>query len=354
MSWTARLERELFEYMKNFSFDSPSDRNTLYQFYKDFILARRWESIYGFEDISEKRWKKVCYLDAFNELAIIPLLPSLSRKVAATKSFGYDKIGWNFLARLFEEWLVQPFYIRSGKEFEYPGPVVIADSIMKDGTVPGMEWVLKYKLAKDAFNEIITTDSFSTTNFLDRLADLFFSDNTLVHAAKNRFWMGACSEQGNYQQEIALKHAHYVQTKKVVDNSLGTLAGLWWNGAESATGLDAALHGFAFHALLGGEITAVNDKTIDIAIDTLAVYYKDSFDFTGEQDLGSWRFFGSNKIISLTNGSFGRYRTLKMVGRDFYIFSKNKIVLPQERGWNVLHYRLTNGKKPTAKFTGYD
>jgi len=359
-AWSASLEQELSAYIADFKFDSTMDTKALFRFYQKLILSKGWESIYPDNFVYRKL--KFSYLDDYNELAIIPLLPSLAKKVANKKSSPSDKIGWNFLASLFEEWF-NPSYIRKGKDFEKNGPFIIADlpimnillpgmaHLLKSNRVPmtndhlpGMDWVLNFSHAKKAYQGIIQQSSFESEGFLKRLAEVFFADTTIVHAAKKRFWMEVCNEEGNYKNDMRLKHDRYLQTKTAVDNSWGNMLSLSWNGAESASGLDAALHGFAFHAVLGGEIIEVNGEGEKIGIDTLAVYYKDSFDFTGDQRLGDWNFPNTSKIVSLTNETFRKYRKIMNVGRDFYIFSKNKIVSPAERGWDVLYYILKKGK----------
>ena len=358
-AWSASLENELNEYLKDFKFGSAEDKKALFRFYQTLILSKGWKSIYPDNILYQAL--KVSYLRDFDELAIIPLLPSLCKEIANQKSSPNDKIGWHFLSSLFEEWFNPP-YIRKGKDFEKNGPFIIADlpimnillpgmaHLLKSNGVPmtndhlpGMDWVLQFSHAKNAYKALIKLESFNTEKFLKRLPEVFFADDTIVHAAKNRFWVDVCNEEGDYKNDVRLKHERYLQTKMVADDSWGTRASLVFNGAKSASGLDAALHGFAFHALFGGEIIEVNDKEEKIAIDTLAVYYKDSFDFTDDQRLGDWNLPHKSGFVSLTNETFRKYRKIMNVGQDFYIFSKNKIVSPAERGWGVLHYTLKKG-----------
>jgi len=95
-------------------------------------------------------------------------------------------------------------------------------------------------------------------------------------------------------------------------------------------GLQTALHAFVFNIAVAGKVTPVAATAqeyiqmvgkaslkLQVTIEEVGVYVKDSFDFNGSQFLGWW----GPANVPINNSDFQRWRAENHTGGDFIVYS---------------------------------
>jgi len=208
--------------------------------------------------------------------------------------------GWEEAAELMETWFSRPpAFAPKG----YSAPVT---DIIK------MDWVLKYPVAKSVYDDIFQDKVWSNAASQKRMAEILKS--------KPRLSFGQTVPFGDLSLGVATVDQEWINARPV-------------EGQLIPDGLQAALHAFVFNIAVSGNVTTVAATTqeyiqmvgkaslkLQVTIEEVGVYVKDSFDFNGSQFLGWW----GPANVPINNSDFQRWRAENHTGGDFIVYSDVK------------------------------
>jgi len=197
-------------------------------------------------------------------------------------------LGWKRGAALLETWFERPPAIAPS----YSRPVT--DRI-------DMDWVLSFARAKQVFDELVRDKIWTNAASQKRLKEIF----------KRRAVSGVNfgTAFGTFQQSVPQIDQDWVNVRPV--RSLLAL-----------DAMTAALGQFSLHVAVRGNLFSTGFASIDLHVEEVAVYVKDSFDFNGSQFLGFW----GPRDTAIYNVDFRDWRRAHNAGGDFEVFSDIKRV----------------------------
>jgi hypothetical protein len=208
--------------------------------------------------------------------------------------------GWEEAAELMETWFSRPpAFAPKG----YSAPVT---DIIK------MDWVLKFPVAKSVYDDIFKDRVWSNVPSQKRMAEVLKS--------KPRLSFGQTVPFGDLSLGVATVDQEWINARPV-------------EGQLIPDGLQAALHAFVFNIAVAGKVTTAAatpqeyiqmagkaSLKLQVTIEEVGVYVKDSFDFNGNQFLGWW----GPADVPINNSDFQRWRAENHTGGDFLVYSDVK------------------------------
>jgi Family of unknown function (DUF6402) len=213
-------------------------------------------------------------------------------------------------AILMEEWLRAPAKIRPSTIEQTPnnfGPPLF--NVIK------MDWVLGYSRAKTVYDTMQREKIWSNVAGKKQIATMLTSTGVTAAALAGP---GKPIPFGN------LDSANVMRIEDVYIQSRSCSNGLIQDD------LAAALANFNFRVAVKG-IAAAKAGKIDVIVDEVGIYVKDSYDFINDgsfqlaclcydQPLGSWE----EGVGKVSNGTFNNWRTANNKGGDFLVYSDVK------------------------------
>lgn len=220
--------------------------------------------------------------------------------------------GWNEGATLMEEWFRRPALVRPNDPKTVPnnfGPPIL--------NIIRMDWILNnFARAKSVYDQMMNGKMWKTPNAKGEIGKVLSKTGVDFQLRSN---------PGHKVLFGDLTSSNVIAIEDVYIQSLPVNEG-WLNKRvnymlDSLDGLTAALAEFNFHMAVKGEATLANQK-IQIQLNEIGIYAKDSYDFHEDQSLGKWE----NGVGSITNSHFRDWRAQNNKGGDFLIYSDIKIV----------------------------
>lgn len=194
--------------------------------------------------------------------------------------------GWTEGAKLLETW--------------FERPPATAPSYSKAVTdLIKMDWVLGFQRAKTAYDSMIKDKVWSNAAAQKRMAAIL--------APKPKPTGNQSIPFGDLSQPVEIIDQEWVNTRSVTN-------GLAWDG------MTAALGAFALHVAVAGKVSRQSAMYVDVSIEEVGIYVKDSFDFEGDQFLGVWGY----RDTPVNNSDFREWRQANHAGGDFRVFSDVK------------------------------
>lgn len=205
--------------------------------------------------------------------------------------------GWGQGATLLERWFAGP-------------PMAKPAYALPDLTTIKMDWVLSFSRAKSVFDDMVQTKVWANDA----------ARPVVVQRVREQDLVDKCFDFS--KMDLVNFHRVHVNTRAV-------------NGYPAPfDGLTAALGNFSLYVSpVVGEV-AVDGGRLSITINQVGFQVVDSFDFEGDQYLGSWDensnrvYSGSTKLggVPVYNESFRDWRSSNGKGADFLLFSDIKTV----------------------------
>lgn len=197
------------------------------------------------------------------------------------------------------------------------GPAVAPDYKHSNHSIVKMDWVLRYKRARDVYDKMLRDHVWMTPAARKEIKSVL-GRLKLLNGGGNCFSV--------FQSTQPVIHQNAIQFKKVEQ-------GLF----DDLDGLAAALANFNFHVQVGGMVEPVSGSDKHrITISSVGIYLRDQYDFDGDQSLGYWDT-KSNKVYKVpmfgaegvSNADFRAWRKKHGKGGDFLVFSDVKVTTVQ-------------------------
>lgn len=190
-------------------------------------------------------------------------------------------------------------------------PHVLPDYDTPETTLITMDWVLGFDRAKTVYDGLIDERIWQNAAAQGQLAGQLKTRGVLKPNTS------FTSTFGDFSGSVADRHGDHVNHRPMKKMSVFNL-----------DDLDAALGRFSFHVLVKGKVHNHETTGYLVTIDSVGIYLKDSYDFTGEQSLGYWNTktnavstFNASAGVKVNNSDFQKWRTENSRGGDFLIFS---------------------------------
>jgi hypothetical protein len=216
-------------------------------------------------------------------------------------------------AKLLDDWFSRPSTIRPS----YSAP--------ETTTIRMDRFVLTFSRAKAKYDELMTGRIWANPAARAQTRTVL-SRNGLLRAAPATF--------GDFSRPVTSLDADSVNFLRYDE------------GFQPLDDLFAALAKFTFKVVLAGSVTplVLPAKGWRVTVNRVGVYVRDSFDFAGYQELGSWdevsntvTYIPTPRHTRVTNADFRSWRSTHLHGGDFLVFSDLKVTtLPTPDVFNVL------------------
>lgn len=242
--------------------------------------------------------------------------------------------GWPVGAALMRRWFAAPAWTMPGpvKTGDQPPPARAVDT-----TIVTMAWATRFARVAAARQKLLTTWAQGerrapSTRQIGLQLGRWFAGEGRGRSGPFRF--------GDLARDVATVDRLFAVNREIVDSP-------WYGAADD---LYAALGRALVKLAISGEVTPGSAGGWRIAIDEVGTYIRDTYDFNGDQPLGSWGPQGLSRAAvlapgimvdagevaaraswaidpatqgywSVDNGSFRRYRDRARRGGDFVVFS---------------------------------
>jgi hypothetical protein len=247
---------------------------------KDLELRRIWlrirdEVVAKSEEEIDKEWYKpggsADQLEADRKDSLLTEIP-----------YEMEWNHWKEGAELLETWFERPLAIAPN----YSAPVT---NIIK------IDWVLQFPRAKAVFDEMLKNRIWTNPASQTRLAEIF----------KQKTLTG--STFGDLSRPVTEIDERWVNSRPV-------------SSGATVDALTAALGGFTLQVAVAGKALRQPTGAVELTIEEIGIYVKDSFDFNGPQFLGVWGY----RDDPVNNEDFRKWRAGHQLGGDFQVFSDAK------------------------------
>ena len=275
-------------------------------------------------DIVVDNQKCTLPVSSVDEFKTIVTLPEIARHISKAKvPLAEDKQGWYYLALMFEKWLCN-----DGFDFEQHRHKVVEngkeryeqdDDCYDDPFFIKWDWLSKYDAVKEKTDELIkkATNEAGKKELARMLAKQLKDDPDLT--------------EFNFISNSNNRHIGANNFTSV--DSTGTTSNLYPNG------LFAAMGNFTLKSLTAGTIDKIDGKRYKVAVNQLAVYAEDKFQFADNEYLGYWSanlldfLIGPLDLfnyVKLNNSDFRDFRKTYNKGKDFIVLSDNHVIQDYE------------------------
>jgi hypothetical protein len=242
---------------------------------QDRELRHTWLRIR--DDVMNKREQKMIEEDMeFRRELFVADLPEI---VVAEMEF----MGWKEAAELLETWCERP----PATAPRYSAPVT---HVIK------VDWVLQFARAKAAYEKILKERIWTNPKSQEQMAGIL---KRKPRAAGRPF--------GDLSRPVTEIDEEWINSRPV----------------ESGLALDAlagALGRFHLQVAVAGKLLSIGSGELQVSIEEVGIYVKDSFDFNGSQFLGFW----GHRDDPVNNDDFRQWRAQNNAGGDFRVFSDVK------------------------------
>jgi hypothetical protein len=250
--------------------------------------------------------------------------------------------GWTMGAALLERWFrggawTMSDAIKSGQV----SPETLQASQVSDGTVT-MDWVLRFARARAAH---------------DRLLETFaVGDRRARTAARARELVRAWQRTRALPPDRPFRFGDLGASQARIDTTCQLNLQVVNSGLlDPIDDFFAAIANASIKVAVSGMVERVRPDLLRLRIDEIGTYLRDTYDFNGDQPLGSWgengfsrlavaapecawrredapsdAWYNSGRYFSVTNETFRKYRTAQGAGGDFLIFSDVRRFCPAQ------------------------
>lgn len=244
--------------------------------------------------------------------------------------------GWSVGAALMRRWLAAPAWTMPGsiKTGDQPPPIRAVDT-----TIVTMTWATRFARVATARQKLVTTWARGerlapSTRQIGLQFGRWLASEGRGRRAPFRF--------GDLARGVAIVDRLFAVNREIVDSP-------WYGDPDD---LYAALGRALVKLAISGEVTRSANGGWRIAIDEVGTYIRDTYDFNGDQPLGSWGSGGLSRVAmlappimvdaaeadaetrsrwtpnpagqaywSVDNASFRRFRARSGRGGDFVVLS---------------------------------
>ena len=210
--------------------------------------------------------------------------------------------GWPMGAALMSSWFARS--PRIAPDYDTPGVALVS-----------VDWILKFDRAKSVYDKIISERLWRNSAAINAIKGMLKSKGLL------KLEVGKSASFGDFTRTALELHQDHVN-HRLVDYSV-----------IFDDDMDAALGNFSFYILIKGSVRRQKGSSVELTINSIGIYIKDSYDFNDEQLLGYWSEDDYNistrnifKGVKVSNADFRRWRDIHLHGGDFLILSDIKEV----------------------------
>ena len=241
---------------------------------------------------------------ALQDAAVAPDITWIPEKMRAK--------GWTQGAILMEEWFRRPKLVRADDPKTVPfnfGPPVL--NVIK------MDWVMspEFPRAKRVYDELVDGKLWKNDAAKQLLVQRLNKLGILTQAKNNQ---GQKIKFGDLTSANVIQIEElYIQSRPMNEGQISKAVNYLFNSFD---GLTASLAEFDVHLAVKGYVS-VSNQVLNVTVEEIGVYVKDSYDFVGDQPLGKW---DEDALKAVTNKDFRDWREKTGKGGDFLVYSDIK------------------------------